>query len=74
MFDYLHATAFQGTPLGRSILGTEKIIKEISSKDLYDFIKNFYKAPKIVLAASGGYLSYLNICIDFIFQILIIVI
>jgi len=53
VFDYLHATAFQGTALERSILGTEKIIKHISSKDLYDFINNYYKAPKIVLVASG---------------------
>jgi processing peptidase subunit beta len=27
VFDYLHATAFQGTPLGRTILGPTKNIK-----------------------------------------------
>ena len=27
VFDYLHATAYQGTPLGRTILGTSENIK-----------------------------------------------
>lgn len=31
VFDYLHATAFQGTPLGRTILGPTKNIKYASS-------------------------------------------
>lgn len=30
VFDYLHATAFQGTPLGRTILGPTKNIKYVS--------------------------------------------
>ena len=30
VFDHLHAVAYQGTPLGRTILGPAKNIKSIS--------------------------------------------
>lgn len=53
-FDYLHATAYQGTPLGRTILGPTENIKSISRDDLQDYIKTHYKAPRVVLAGAGG--------------------
>lgn len=54
VFDHLHSTAYQGTPLGNTILGPTKNIKSISRKDLQDYIEQHYKTPRIVLAASGG--------------------
>ncbi|XP_050719382.1 mitochondrial-processing peptidase subunit beta-like [Eriocheir sinensis] len=54
VFDHLHAVAFQGTPLGRTILGPTKNIKSISRSDLVDYITTHYKAPRIVLAGAGG--------------------
>lgn len=54
VFDHLHATAFQGTPLGRTILGPTENIKSINAKDLRDYINTHYKAPRMVLAAAGG--------------------
>jgi processing peptidase subunit beta len=54
VFDHLHAVAFQGTPLGRTILGPTKNIKSISRKDLVDYINDHYKGPRMVLAAAGG--------------------
>ncbi|KAK8398881.1 hypothetical protein O3P69_004166 [Scylla paramamosain] len=54
VFDHLHAVAFQGTPLGRTILGPTKNIKSINRKDLVDYITTHYKAPRIVLAGAGG--------------------
>jgi processing peptidase subunit beta len=54
VFDHLHATAYQGTPLGRTILGPTENIKSITAKDLRDYINTHYKAPRIVLAAAGG--------------------
>lgn len=54
VFDHLHATAYQGTPLGRTILGPTENIKSISRKDIVNYIEGHYKAPRIVLAASGG--------------------
>lgn len=54
VFDHLHSVAFQGTPLGRTILGPTKNIKSISRKDLMDYITTHYKGPRIVLAGAGG--------------------
>ncbi|KXJ11833.1 mitochondrial-processing peptidase subunit beta [Exaiptasia diaphana] len=54
VFDHLHATAFQGTPLGRTILGPSQNVKSISRNDLVEYISKHYSAPRIVLAAAGG--------------------
>ncbi|KAK2148358.1 hypothetical protein LSH36_501g05002 [Paralvinella palmiformis] len=53
-FDYLHATAYQGTALGRTILGPTENIKSINRQDLVNYIKDHYKGPRMVLAAAGG--------------------
>lgn len=54
VFDYLHATAYQGTPLGRTILGPTENIKSISRADLVEYISTHYKGPRMVLAGAGG--------------------
>lgn len=54
VFDHLHAVAYQGTPLGRTILGPTKNIKSISRDDLVHYIKTHYKGPRMVLAGAGG--------------------
>lgn len=54
VFDYLHATAYQGTPLGNTILGPTQNIKSITKTDLSEYIQNHYRPSRIVLAASGG--------------------
>ncbi|XP_046400190.1 mitochondrial-processing peptidase subunit beta [Ischnura elegans] len=54
VFDHLHATAYQGTPLGRTILGPTQNIKSITRDDLLAYINNHYKPPRIVLAGAGG--------------------
>lgn len=54
VFDHLHATAYQGTPLGNTILGPTKNIKSISRQDLKDYIDTHYSSPRIVLAGAGG--------------------
>lgn len=54
VFDHLHAVAYQGTPLGRTILGPAKNIKSISRDDLTHYIATHYKGPRMVLAGSGG--------------------
>lgn len=54
IFDYLHATAYQGTPLGRTILGPVENVKSLNAKDLKNFIKCHYKGPRMVLCAAGG--------------------
>lgn len=54
VFDHLHSTAFQGTPLGQTILGPTKNIKKISKSDLQSYINTHYQPGRIVLAGAGG--------------------
>ena len=46
VFDHLHAVAYQGTPLGRTILGPTKNIKSITRDDLAHYIATHYKGTK----------------------------
>jgi len=43
VFDHLHATAFQFTPLGRTILGPERNIRAITRADLADYMATHYR-------------------------------
>jgi len=53
IFDELHATAYQNTPLGMTILGPEENIRTLQQEDLRQYIDTHYTAPRIVLAAAG---------------------
>jgi processing peptidase subunit beta len=54
VLDHLHATAFQGTGLGRTILGPKENILSLSKKDLSDYIQTHYTAPRMVIAGAGA--------------------
>ncbi|KAL5987347.1 hypothetical protein ACLOJK_038512 [Asimina triloba] len=54
IFDHLHATAFQHTPLGRTILGPAENIKTITKAHLQNYISTHYTAPRMVIAAAGA--------------------
>eukprot|EP00656_Telonema_subtile_P034156 TRINITY_DN38280_c0_g1_i1.p1 TRINITY_DN38280_c0_g1~~TRINITY_DN38280_c0_g1_i1.p1 ORF type:complete len:465 (-),score=132.16 TRINITY_DN38280_c0_g1_i1:298-1692(-) len=54
VFDELHATAYQGTPLGLTILGPEENIRSITRDDLDKYIKTQYTAPRMVFAGAGA--------------------
>ncbi|XP_022740308.1 probable mitochondrial-processing peptidase subunit beta, mitochondrial isoform X1 [Durio zibethinus] len=54
IFDHLHSTAFQYTPLGRTILGPADNIKTITKENLQNYIQTHYTAPRMVIAASGA--------------------
>ncbi|CAI8041240.1 Mitochondrial-processing peptidase subunit beta, partial [Geodia barretti] len=54
IFDHLHSLAYQGTPLGMTILGPTANIKRINRDHLSSYIASHYTAPRIVLAAAGG--------------------
>jgi processing peptidase subunit beta len=54
IFDYLHALAYQGTPLGMTILGPTENIQRISRDDIVNYIKSHYTGSRMVLAAAGG--------------------
>ncbi|CAK5020696.1 unnamed protein product [Meloidogyne enterolobii] len=54
VFDHLHANAFAGSPLERTILGTNQNIKNMTRDHLIDYVKKYYKGPRMVLTAAGG--------------------
>jgi len=54
VFDHLHSVAFQGQPLGRTILGPKKNILSIKKDDLQHYIKTNYTADRMVLVGAGG--------------------
>jgi processing peptidase subunit beta len=54
VLDHLHATAFQGTSLGRTILGSEENIRSLTRDDLQNYIKTQYTAPRMVIAGAGA--------------------
>ncbi|KAL3903014.1 MAG: hypothetical protein SGARI_005568, partial [Bacillariaceae sp.] len=54
VLDHLHATAFQGTSLGRTILGSEDNIRSLTRGDLVDYIQTQYTAPRMVVAGAGA--------------------
>ena len=54
LFDHLHATAFQHTGLGRTILGSAENVRSITREDLAKYIKEHYTAPRMVLVGTGA--------------------
>ncbi|CAK9289956.1 unnamed protein product [Gordionus sp. m RMFG-2023] len=54
IFDHLHSCAYQGTPLGRTILGPTENIRTINRNHLVNYIKDHYKSTRMVIAAAGG--------------------
>ncbi len=54
VFDHLHSVAYQGTPLGQTILGPEENIKSIGKTDLQGYISQHYAANRMVLAGAGA--------------------
>eukprot|EP00178_Gracilaria_changii_P003522 TRINITY_DN1523_c0_g1_i1.p1 TRINITY_DN1523_c0_g1~~TRINITY_DN1523_c0_g1_i1.p1 ORF type:complete len:540 (+),score=95.02 TRINITY_DN1523_c0_g1_i1:126-1622(+) len=53
LFDYLHGTAYQDSPLARTILGPIENIKSLTPADLKAYIAEHYKPHRMVLAAAG---------------------
>ncbi|XP_033746007.1 mitochondrial-processing peptidase subunit beta-like [Pecten maximus] len=54
VFDHLHAVAYQGTPLGRTILGPTENILSINRDDITEFVRHHYSPERMVLAGAGG--------------------
>ncbi|KAJ6843312.1 uncharacterized protein M6B38_297335 [Iris pallida] len=54
IFDHLHATAFQYTPLGNTILGSAHNIVTMTKEHLKNFISSQYTAPRMVISATGA--------------------
>ena len=54
IFDHFQEAAYQGQPMGRPVLGTEEIIRNLKRKDIAGYMKSHYAAGNIVVAATGA--------------------
>ena len=54
IFDRLHQTAYRGTALARTILGSQQHIETISRQDIKDYVATHYTAPRMVIAGAGA--------------------
>lgn len=54
IFDELHSTAYMGTGLGRTILGPDENIRNLTRDDLQSYIKTHYTADRFVIAGAGA--------------------
>lgn len=54
ILDHLHETAFMGTGLGRTILGPEENIKNLTREDLKNYISTHYTSDRFVIAGAGA--------------------
>src|ERR1700739_583211 len=54
IFDHFQAAAFPGQPMGRPVLGTEPIIRNMKGEALPGFMSAHYTPESMVIAASGN--------------------
>ena len=54
ILDELHSTAFMGTGLGRTILGPDENIRNLTRNDLQSYINTHYTANRFVIAGAGA--------------------
>lgn len=54
IFDLFQETAYPNQPLGRSILGPETLVSEFSRKHLTDYVGQYYRGSRIIIAAAGN--------------------
>lgn len=55
VFDYFQETIFANQPLGRSILGTEKFIKNLTREELDCYFKTQYSTKNTIISAAGNF-------------------
>lgn len=54
IFDKLHETAYRGSALGKTILGSAENVKSITRDQIVDYVSTYYTAPRMVVAAAGA--------------------
>jgi len=54
ILDELHSTAFMDTGLGRTILGPDENVRNLTRDDLLSYINTHYTANRFVIAAAGA--------------------
>jgi processing peptidase subunit beta len=54
IFDYLHATAYQGTSMARTILGPADNVRKLERHHLVNYIESNYVASRMALVGAGA--------------------
>lgn len=54
IFDWLQEAAYPDQPIGRSILGADKLVEGFSRADLSGFVAERYSPDQMILAAAGA--------------------
>ncbi len=54
IFDYFQHQAFPAQPMGRPILGTIDLIKNMPRQKIVDYMNSNYVAPRIIISAAGN--------------------
>ena len=54
IFDYFQHQAFPAQPMGRPILGTIDLIKNMPRQKIVDYMSSNYVAPRIIISAAGN--------------------
>src|SRR5437764_14933531 len=54
IFDYFQERAFPDQPMGRPVLGTPEIIRQLSRDAVVGYLHDHYGAARMVLSASGN--------------------
>lgn len=52
--EYFQSTAFPNQSIGRSVLGTEKTVRSISSETLLNYLHSEYTGPRMTISACGN--------------------
>ncbi len=53
IFDHFQTTAYPTQPIGRPVLGSAEIVRNLSRPMLFDYVAEKYQAPSMVLSAAG---------------------
>ena len=51
--DHLFEAAFEGQPIGRSVLGREESVRAVARQDCLDWLQRQFAPSRLILAASG---------------------
>ncbi len=54
VYDYFQEAAFNNQPLGRNVLGTEKLVRSFNADKMREYMRHHYAAENMVVAASGN--------------------
>ena len=54
LFEHLHATAFQETPLAQPLAGTPETVASLSKSTLVDFMKSNFTGSRMAVAGTGA--------------------